>query len=61
MLLIVDKTLIIQKIPNVIPRRERKVLSLFERNSCKAILKLDQMIFRKRNIGKIKDLKTNIA
>lgn len=39
-LLTVDNTLIIQNMPMVTPKRERKVLSLLERNSSKAILKL---------------------
>src|SRR5216684_3647865 len=53
MLLMVDKTLIMQKIPNVIPRRDRNVRSLFERNSCKAILKLVHMISQYLNIIRI--------
>src|SRR6185312_3311681 len=46
MLLIVASTLMMQKMPKVMPSRERNVRSLLERNSVKAIFRLVQMIFR---------------
>src|SRR5215471_143557 len=50
MLAMVAKTLMMQNIPNVIPRRDKKVRSLFDLSSSSAILKLETMIFRKRNM-----------
>src|SRR6218665_1206101 len=49
----VESTPMIQKIPMVIPKRDRNVRSLFTRNSCRAILKLLQITSSTRNIAQI--------
>jgi hypothetical protein len=47
----VASTLIIQKMPTVMPNNDKKVRSLLERNSCNAILKLLMTISRNLNIS----------
>src|SRR5581483_8560763 len=52
MLLITERTPMIQKMPMIMPSRDREVRSLLERNSCNATLKLLQMILKVRNISR---------
>src|SRR5258708_18076582 len=59
-LLIVDRTLMMQKMPKVIPNKDRNVRSLLERNSGNAILKLVQMIARLRIIPRMYALNVRI-